>query len=209
MLRQKKKRTKKRKATVCTSGATPEVAPAEGQELASLKQPALLFAGTTSYALRPYSEDGGESPYCEERISLLHSAYSEDGSEITITLFHWVEIRIRTLRVKDFVAIHYRYQVLGIAQVDDVVGITRQHNHTLNLVAAHLVVQDFTLGIVLVAQLDQTMSAHHDKLFPLGVMPVLALGDARLADVDAHLAAVQRVYQFGDCLLYTSPSPRD
>ena len=40
------------------------------------------------------------------------------------------------------------------------------------------------------------MAGDHDELLPLGVVPVLALGDAGLGDVDAHLAAVQRVDQF-------------
>ena len=41
---QKKKEPKKEKIKSCTSGATPGGTTAEGQELASLKQPALLFA---------------------------------------------------------------------------------------------------------------------------------------------------------------------
>ena len=39
------------------------------------------------------------------------------------------------------------------------------------------------------------MTCHHDEQLPLGVMPVLPLGDARAADVDAHLSAVSSVYQ--------------
>ena len=48
----KEKRTKKRKATVCTSGATPEVESEDGAELASLKQPplSLRFQPPTLYA---------------------------------------------------------------------------------------------------------------------------------------------------------------
>ena len=38
----KRKRTKKKKVKSCTSGATPDALTTEGQELASLKQPALL-----------------------------------------------------------------------------------------------------------------------------------------------------------------------
>ena len=36
---------------------------------------------------------------------------------------------------------------------------------------------------------------HHDELLPLAVVPVLALGDTGLADVDAHLPAVGGMHQ--------------
>jgi len=54
----RKKKTPKRKGTVCTSGATPEVCRAKGQELAALKQPVLPDARQTPSALRPCSEAG-------------------------------------------------------------------------------------------------------------------------------------------------------
>ena len=44
------KKDTKRKTQGCTSGATPVAFPAKGQELASLKQPALLNAENTFYA---------------------------------------------------------------------------------------------------------------------------------------------------------------
>ena len=43
--------------------------------------------------------------------------------------------------------------------------------------------------------LNQSMTRHYDKQFPLGIMPVLPFGDAWFADVDADLAAVGSVYQ--------------
>ena len=45
--------------------------------------------------------------------------------------------------------------------------------------------------------LDQSVTGNHDEQFPFGVVPVLPLGDARAADVDAHLSAVGGVYQLG------------
>ena len=45
-----KEKIPKRKTQGCTSGATPVAFPAKGQELASLKQPALLYAENTTYA---------------------------------------------------------------------------------------------------------------------------------------------------------------
>ena len=37
--------------------------------------------------------------------------------------------------------------------------------------------------------LDKALSGDHDEKFPLGVVPVLALGDAGLRDIHAELAA--------------------
>ena len=44
--------------------------------------------------------------------------------------------------------------------------------------------------------LNQTMPCHHNEQLPLGVVPVLPLGDARAADVDAHLPTVSGMNQF-------------
>ena len=41
------------------------------------------------------------------------------------------------------------------------------------------------------------MTFHHDELLPFGVVPMLAFGDAGLADIDAHLATVEGVDQLG------------
>ena len=46
-----------------------------------------------------------------------------------------IEIRIRSLWVKDLIAIHDGYKILGIREVDDVMCIARKHDDTLNLVA--------------------------------------------------------------------------
>ena len=46
-----------------------------------------------------------------------------------------------------------------------------------------------------VSLLDQSVTMHHDKLLPLRVMPMLALRDAWLTDVDADLPTVLRVHQ--------------
>ncbi len=57
----RKKKVPKRKDSVCTSGATPDAFRPKGQELASLKQPALLNGRKSSSALRPSSEAGEPS----------------------------------------------------------------------------------------------------------------------------------------------------
>ena len=81
-------------------------------------------------------------------------------------------------------------------------GEARQHLHHLYLVATHLI---FPHGIglavlieALAAQLDESVTTHHDEFLVLGVMPVLTLGDARLGDVDRHLPAVGGADNLGE-----------
>ena len=39
------------------------------------------------------------------------------------------------------------------------------------------------------------MSTNHDEKLPLGIVPVLALGDAWLGDIDAHLTCIEGMNQ--------------
>lgn len=55
---------------------------------------------------------------------------------------------------------------------------------SLNMVAVDLPLQNLTIGVVEAALLDKSVTLDHDELFELGVVPVLALGDARPGDVD-------------------------
>lgn len=75
-------------------------------------------------------------------------------------------------------------------------GVAGEHDDTLDFVTTHLVVEDF-VGAFL-AELDEAVAGDDDELFPLGVVPMLALGDAGLGDVDAYLSAVEGVNQFGE-----------
>ncbi len=45
--------------------------------------------------------------------------------------------------------------------------------------------------------LNQAVTGDHNEQLPLGVVPVLPLGDSGTADVDAHLPAIGGVYQLG------------
>ena len=97
--------------------------------------------------------------------------------------------------VEPLVGPHDGHQVFGVAEVDDVVGIPWQHVHRLDVVSIHLKFQnliraDFPL-------LNQAVAADHHEKLPLGVVPVLALGDSRLGDVHGNLAAVSGFQQFG------------
>ena len=75
-------------------------------------------------------------------------------------------------------------------------GVAWEHDDGLDFVTTHLVVEDF-VGAFL-AELDEAVARDDDELFPLGVMPMLSLGDTGLGDVDAHLSAVEGVNQFGE-----------
>ena len=77
-------------------------------------------------------------------------------------------------------------------------GIAGEHMHRLDVVAINLPLQHFAFGIVEVALLNQSMPFHYNELLELGVVPVLAFGDARLGDVNAHLTCIEGVYQLGE-----------
>ena len=74
-------------------------------------------------------------------------------------------------------------------------GISRQHLHGRGGVAAHGKFQH--LIAVHTALLDQGTARHHNEKLPLGVVPVLALGDAGFRDIHAELTAVLGLEQFG------------
>ena len=75
-------------------------------------------------------------------------------------------------------------------------GIAREHDDGLDFVTTHLVVEDFVSAFL--AKLDEAVARDDDELFPLGVVPMLALGDAGLGDVDAYLSTVEGVDEFGE-----------
>ena len=98
-------------------------------------------------------------------------------------------------RVELLVRPHQGDEVLGLAQIDDVVGVPRQHVDGLGLVAGHLKFQH--LAAADAALLNQTVARNHDEKLPLRVVPVLTLCDAGLRDVDAELAAALGFEQLG------------
>ena len=114
--------------------------------------------------------------------------------EFEMVLFYWEEVCIWFVGVEDFVAVHYCDEIFCVREVYYIVGVAWQHVDCFYLVSAdfkvqHLVASDSTL-------LDEAVAAHYDEEFPFGVMPVLSFGDARLADVDADLSAVECVNEF-------------
>ena len=48
---------------------------------------------------------------------------------------YWIEVCIRPSGIEDLVAIHDSYEVLGVGEVDDVMGVAREHDDGLDVVA--------------------------------------------------------------------------
>lgn len=110
--------------------------------------------------------------------------------------FDFVKVGVGPVRIENLVAVHDGDEVFGVGEVDDVVGVTGEHDDGLDFVTTHLVVEDF-VGAFL-AELDEAVARNDDELFPFGVMPMLSLGDTWLRDVNAHLSAVEGVDEFGE-----------
>jgi len=110
-------------------------------------------------------------------------------------LLYRFEIGVGLGRVEDLVAVHDRDEVLDLAEVDDVVGVAREHVDALDVVAGDFEL-DHLVGAEL-ALLDEAMAGDDDKELPLGVVPVLPFGNAGLRDIDRDLAAVEGVDQLG------------
>ena len=109
-------------------------------------------------------------------------------------LLYRQEVCIRFVRIEDFITVHDCDEVFGIRQVDYIVSIAWKHMNRFDLVAADFETEDFIS--VDATLLDKSVSAYDDEEFPLGVVPMLPLGYAWLADVDTYLAAVESVDKF-------------
>ena len=96
--------------------------------------------------------------------------------------------------VEYLVAGHHRHQILRLRQVDDVVGPAGNHMDSLDFIPGNLKLHRFSS--IDVSLLDQAVTSHYNEQLPLGVVPVLPLGDSRTADVDRHLTAISGVHQF-------------
>ncbi len=96
--------------------------------------------------------------------------------------------RVRMPGVKHLVGPHDGDQILGVAEVDDVVGVAGQHVDGLNAVAGDLELQDLVAADP--ALLNEAVAGDDDEELPLGVVPMLALGDAGSGDIHGKLAVV-------------------
>lgn len=111
-------------------------------------------------------------------------------------MFDFVKVGVGPVRIEYLVAVHDGDEVFGVGEVDDVVGVAGEHDDGLDFVTTNFIVQHFVCAFL--AELDEAVARDDDKLFPLGVVPMLTLGDAGLGDVDAYLSAVEGVDEFGE-----------
>lgn len=123
----------------------------------------------------------------------LHSVCTIVPCSLSLFLFYLIKIGIWLIGVKDFVTIHHGHQIFCVGEVDDVVGVTREHDDRLNLFTTYLIVHHFVCAFF--TELDKSVTRNNDKLFPLGVMPMLTFSDTGLRDVDAYLATVEGMNQ--------------
>ena len=107
-----------------------------------------------------------------------------------------IKKRIWPIRIKDFVAIHDGDEVLGVGEVDDVVGIAREHDDALNLVSIYFIFKNLCIRVILVTKLNKSVTADYYELLPLGVMPMLSFCDSWFGDVYADLTAIQGMNEF-------------
>ena len=100
---------------------------------------------------------------------------------VLLLFIYWVKVCVGASRVEDLVAVHHGDEVLRLREVDDVVGVAGEHYYALYPVAADLVI-DYLVR-TLFTHLYEAVAGDDDELLPLGVVPVLPLGDARPGDV--------------------------
>lgn len=102
-------------------------------------------------------------------------------------LFYRLKEGVWLVGVEDLVAIHDCHQIFAIAQVDGTVRRTREHVYSQDVVANDFPFQHFSFSFVEVTLLNKAVSLHYNELFKLDIMPVLALGDAWIGGIDAHI----------------------
>ena len=75
-----------------------------------------------------------------------------------------VEIGVRTIGIEGLVAVHDCYEVFVVAQIDDVVCVTRKHLNGLYFVATDFIVPNLICSFT--SHLYQSVSADDNECFP-------------------------------------------
>lgn len=108
-------------------------------------------------------------------------------------------VGVRVLGVEGLVGPHDRHEVLGVGQVGDGVRVARDHLDHAHVGAAHHVLVDgerVTFGVLPhLPEPDACGAGDHQEPLPLAHVPVVALGDAGLAHIHAHLPALRRAQE--------------
>ena len=90
--------------------------------------------------------------------------------------------------IEELVRPHEGDEDLSVAKIDDIMRPAGDHVDGFDLVAADLKA-DFFIRVD-IALFDQRTIADDDEELPLGVVPVLTLGDTGLADIHAELSVI-------------------
>ena len=77
-------------------------------------------------------------------------------------------------------------------------GVAREHDDRLNLVARYFIVENLGIRFGFVSQLNESVSRDYCEVLELAVVPVLALSDSGLGDVDADLTMGEGVKELGE-----------
>lgn len=111
-------------------------------------------------------------------------------------------VGVGLLGVEGLVGPHDRHEVLGVGQVGDGVRVAGDHLNHAHVRAGDGVLVDgerVALGVLPhLPQLDGCGAGDHQEPLPLAHVPVVALGDAGLRDVDGDLAALRRAQELGE-----------
>lgn len=111
-------------------------------------------------------------------------------------------VGVGVLGVEGLVGPHDRHEVLGVGQVGYGVRVARDHLHGAHVRPRNYVLVDgerVPPGILpYFPQLDRRGAGDHQEPLPLAHVPVVALGDAGLGDVDGDLAALGRAQELGE-----------
>lgn len=142
-----------------------------------------------------------------ERLLHIHIVNNDVALSLLLmqTLWYWMNSCLNriayllpecvgTVGVEALVAVHHCHEVFGVRQVNDVMGISWEHVHGLNLITAYLELDDFICAELTL--LDFAVTGHHNKELPLGIVPVLSLGYSGLGDVDAYLTDIGTFHKF-------------
>ena len=94
--------------------------------------------------------------------------------------------------VEEFIGPHERDKILCIREIDNIVGIAREHVNGLDSITGYLKLDHFVRPDL--PLLNQAVTGDDDKELPFAVVPVLALGDAGFGDIDAELAVIRGLH---------------
>ena len=77
-------------------------------------------------------------------------------------------------------------------------GVAGKHDDALKLITRDLIVENLGIRVCFISQLNKSVSRDYCEVLELAVVPVLALGDSGLGDVDADLTMSEGVEELGE-----------